>query len=82
MLAVLVDAGERGGGAMKKKKHKTFILAVDGDDPDGELEFELDFLATLTTQERFQRMLDSMQELHKMWSRYGHRKPATIFKRT
>ncbi len=33
----------------KKKKRKTFILAIEGDDPENELEFELDFQATLTT---------------------------------
>lgn len=43
----------------KKEKHKTFILAVDGDDPDKELEFELDFQMSLTPRQRY-RMMNSL----------------------
>ena len=77
-------AAESPGDAMKakKKNHRTFVLAVEGDDPEKELEFELDFLATLTTSERFQRMLDSTRDLEKMWLRHGHRKPTSVVKRT
>lgn len=84
MSAVSGDAREGDGDEMKaaKKKHKTFTLAVEGDDPEKELEFELDFQATLTTSERFQRMIDSSRELRKMWTRYGHRKSTSILKRT
>ena len=67
---------------LKAKKHKTHILVVDGDDSEKELEFELDFLSTLTTQERFQKMLDSTRQLQKLWARNGYRKPTSIVKRT
>ncbi len=38
------------------RKHKTFILAVDGDDPEKELEFELEFQMSLTPVERYEIM--------------------------
>jgi hypothetical protein len=40
----------------KKKKLKAFILAVDGDDPAKELEFELDFQMSLTPRQRYRIM--------------------------
>ncbi|MBX2990777.1 MAG: hypothetical protein KF749_06355 [Bacteroidetes bacterium] len=67
---------------MRKRNRKTFILAVEGDDPEKELEFELDFQETLTTSERFQMMLDGTKNLQKMWARHGHRKHTSILKRT
>ena len=64
-----------------KKKHKTFILALDRDDPEKELEFELEFQTSLTTQERFKMMFDRSKEVAEMMRRNGYSKSAKIVKR-
>ena len=66
----------------RKKNYKTFILALEKDDPEKELEFELDFQASLTTQQRFKMMFDRSREILEMMKRDGHRKSAQIIKRT
>ncbi|GEM_PF-501294 len=40
----------------KSKKHKTFILALERDDPERELEFEIDFQMSLTDAQRYEIM--------------------------
>jgi len=67
---------------MAKKKHKTFRLILDKDDPEKELEFELDFQASLTTRERFQMMFVRSAEVAEMMGRNGRRKSSQIVKRT
>ena len=66
----------------QKKRHRTFILALEKDDPEKELEFELDFQASLTTQQRFKMMFDRSGEILEMMKRNGHRKSTQIIKRT
>ena len=60
------------------------ILKVGRDEQDGkrELEFELDYLATLTVQERFEMMFRRSRQIREMLERHGHRKPAEIVKRS
>ena len=65
-----------------RRKHKTFILVLDKDDPEKELEFELDFQASMTTQERFTRMVKSSREFLTIWRRNGYQKPTSILKRS
>ena len=43
-----------------------------------ELEFELDYLASLTVAERFELMFRRSREIQEMLLRYGHRKPVEI----
>jgi hypothetical protein len=57
------------------------ILKLAADDPERELEFELAYLRSLTTQERFDLMFRKSRELAESLARHGHRKPAEILKR-
>jgi hypothetical protein len=49
---------------------------------DQELDFELDFLASLTTEQRFQLMFDRSREMAEMLRAHGHTEPPSIVKRT
>ncbi len=51
-------------------------------DRDKELDFELDFLESLSVQERFDMLLETSRLLKEMLYRYGHRRPFEIVKRT
>ena len=57
------------------------ILKLATDDPEWELEFELAYLRSLTTQERFDLMFRKSRELAESLARHGHRKPAAVLKR-
>jgi len=56
-------------------------LAEDEQDEERELAFELDYLATLTVQERFEMMFRRARQLQEMLEGHGHRRPFEIFKR-
>jgi len=47
-----------------------------------ELAFELDFLASLTVEERFQLMFDRSREMAEMLRAHGHAEASSIVKRT
>jgi hypothetical protein len=55
---------------------------LDDDDEEKELEFELAFLRSLTTQERFDLMFQRSREMAEMLLRHGYRKPSEITERT
>ena len=57
------------------------ILKLDHDDEEKERAFELDYLLSLTFEERFRMMARQSDELKRMLLRYGHRKPVEIVKR-
>lgn len=57
------------------------ILKVRGNDEEKEIGFELDFLAGLTVEQRFQLMIERSEEMARALIRHGHRKPAEIVKR-
>lgn len=57
------------------------ILEVRGDDEDRETRFELDFLASLTEEQRFDLMIERSEEMARTLIRHGHRKPLEIVKR-
>jgi hypothetical protein len=57
------------------------ILKLAADDPERELQFELAYLRSLTTQERFDLMFRKSRELAESLARHGHRKPAAVLKR-
>jgi hypothetical protein len=46
-----------------------------------EIEFELDYLASLTTQQRFEMMLRKSQEMAHLRKRHGSRRTTQIIKR-
>ncbi|MEN6577844.1 MAG: hypothetical protein ABFD90_15980 [Phycisphaerales bacterium] len=47
-----------------------------------EIEFELDYLTSLTTQERFEMMLRKSREMAALRRRNGNRRATEIIKRT
>ena len=62
----------------------TKILKISPSDysEDRELQFELDFLAGLTTQARFELMFERSRQMAEALEAHGHRAPASILKRT
>jgi len=62
------------------KKAKVLKLTVD--DEEKELKFELDYLASLTFEERFKMMREKSREMLKQMIEHGHRRPFEIIKRT
>ena len=58
------------------------ILKLDKDDEEKEIEFELDYLTSLTTRQRFQLMADKTREMLGLLKRNAHRKTTEIIKRT
>ncbi|HPD15515.1 MAG TPA: hypothetical protein PLE19_11220 [Planctomycetota bacterium] len=57
------------------------ILKLNHDDPDKELAFELDFQLSLTTRQRFRRMIQRSDEVKRMLLRYGHQEPVETVRR-
>ncbi len=51
-------------------------------DEEKELEFELDYLSSLTVEERLKMMREKSREMLKQMIDHGHRKPFEIIKRT
>ena len=47
-----------------------------------EIDFELKFLKSLTTRERFQMMFNKTKEMLSLLERSGHREPFKVIKRT
>lgn len=63
-------------------KRKTHILQLKTDNENQELQFELDFQASLTTQERFDMMFKMSNIIKELLISNGHRKPVEIIQRT
>ena len=57
------------------------ILKCKDDNEGLEHRFELDYLLSLTTQERFQMMIQKSNDIKEILIRNGHRKPVEIVKR-
>ncbi len=58
------------------------VLKLKKDDEQQEIEFELDYLTSLTTQQRFQMMIQKSREMILLLRRNGHRKATQVIKRT
>lgn len=58
------------------------VLKLTDQDEDKEIDFELEWLLSLTVQERFQLMIQRTRELNELLERNGHRKPFEIITRT
>jgi len=67
---------------MGTQRKSGMVLKVKGDKPAKELQFELEYLRGLTTQERFALMLRRSREMTEVLLRHGHRKPVEIIKRS
>jgi len=52
------------------------------DDEEKELDFELAYQLSLTTQQRFEMMFEKSRVLKELLIKHGHRKPFEIIKRT
>jgi hypothetical protein len=63
---------------MKKKSH---ILKLPADDEKKELEFEIDYLSSLTFEDRLKMMREKSREMLKQMIDHGHRRPFEITKR-
>jgi len=58
------------------------ILKLSKDDENEEIEFELNYLKSLTTNQRFQMMFKKTYELINLLEKNGNRKTTQIIKRT
>ena len=58
------------------------VLKLKEDDEQREIEFELAYLASLTTQQRFQMMRQKSHEMVLLLRRNEHRKSTQVIKRT
>ena len=58
------------------------VLKLKKDDEKREIEFELAYLKSLTTQQRFQMMLQKSREMILLLRRNEHRKSTQVIKRT
>jgi hypothetical protein len=56
-------------------------VALDEQDENREMEFELDYLATLTVQQRFEMMFRRSREIKELLERHGSRNSPEIVKR-
>lgn len=63
-------------------ERKRSILKLSQGDEERELEFELNYLASLTFEERLQMMRRKSREMLRQMVNYGHRRPFEIIKRT
>jgi len=61
---------------------KTTILKLTKDNENEEIEFELNYLKSLTTNQRFQMMAKKTEELINLLGKNGNRKTTQIIKRT
>jgi hypothetical protein len=57
------------------------ILKLDRHDEDREIEFELDYLTSLTTSQRFELMFRKTREMLGLLKKDGHRTTTEIIKR-
>jgi len=58
------------------------VLKLEKDDEQQEIEFELDYLLSLTTQQRFQMMTQKSREMLLLLRRNEHGKSTQVVKRT
>jgi len=57
------------------------ILKLDKHDEDKEIEFELDYLTSLTTSQRFEMMFTKTREMLRLLKKDGRRKTTEVIKR-
>jgi len=62
-------------------KKNTILKLIDSDE-EKEIQFELDYLFSLTVQERFRLMMNRNRELLTILEKNGHRRSSEIIKRT
>lgn len=60
---------------------KTIILKLEKHDESKEIDFELEYLLSLTTKQRFQLMFNKTTEMFNLMRKSGHGKTTQIIKR-
>ena len=75
-------AGRRGDRLLSAEVNAMAVLKTRKHDERAEIEFELDYLASLTTQQRFDMMLRKSREIAALRKRHGRRRTTQIIKRT
>ena len=63
-------------------KSNRSILKLSRTDEERELEFELDYLASLTFEERLKMMRQKSREMLRQMIEHGHRRPFEVIKRS
>ena len=58
------------------------ILKLDSHDEDKEIAFEVEYLSSLTTKQRFEMMFKKSDEIRSLLKGHGNRKNTEITKRT
>lgn len=58
------------------------VLKLNKRDEKKEIEFELDYLLSLTTKQRFEMMFEKSRRMAALLRRNGHRKTPKVVKRT
>lgn len=69
-------------GLQSIKGNAMAILKKRRNDERAEIEFELDYLASLTTQQRFDMMFRKTREMVDLRKRHGRRRTTEVIKRT
>jgi len=64
----------------KRKETKGILILKDHSEAD-EIDFELDYLLSLSTAERFRLMENKSLEIKHLMEQNGHRRPAEVIKR-
>ena len=57
------------------------ILKLKKSNPSREIEFELNYLKTLSTKQRFQMMFKKTEEIRNLLKNHGYRKTSQVIKR-
>jgi len=63
-------------------KREMPILKLDRDDEEKKIEFELDYLSSLTVRQGFQAMFQKTQEVRSLLKGRAYRKTTEVIKRT
>ncbi|MCK5055178.1 MAG: hypothetical protein KAT34_00865 [Candidatus Aminicenantes bacterium] len=66
---------------MEKRKKTKGILILKNHNEADEIDFELDYLLSLSTAERFRLMENKSLEIKHLMEQNGHRRPAEVIKR-
>jgi hypothetical protein len=66
---------------MEKRKDPKGILILKEHSETDEIDFELDYLLSLSTAERFRLMENKNSEIKHLLEQNGHRRPAEVIKR-
>ena len=77
-----MDLVSRSNMVLSGKAKVMAILKTRTHNERAEIEFELDYLASLTTQQRFEMMLQKSREMASLRKRHGSRRTTQIVKGT